>query len=177
MFVLHGQVRWKWAGLKCVKSYHGMAFLSVHGPWRVHSSPPSSSPSLLRATRSAHKQSAWWRRPPRQPAWHRWSGCSGTWRHSCTSWTGWTGCWPWSLKLQGEHPKRRNPKSGTESSPWAFVGLVREGGDSPERASPLCRTSSMLATMILCTSCSSVLMLPRFLRARLSIYDFFIFWM
>lgn len=40
--------------------------------------------------------------------------------------------------------------------------------NSPERASPLCSTSSMLATMILCTSWSSVLMLPRFLLARLS---------
>lgn len=38
----------------------------------------------------------------------------------------------------------------------------------PDRASPRCRTSSMLATIILCTSCSSVLMEPRFLLARLS---------
>ncbi|TNN53812.1 hypothetical protein EYF80_035957 [Liparis tanakae] len=34
----------------------------------------------------------------------------------------------------------------------------------------------MLATMILWTSCSSVLMLPRFLLARLSMYDFLVFW-
>lgn len=38
----------------------------------------------------------------------------------------------------------------------------------PDRASPRCKTSSMLATIILCTSCSSVLMEPRFLLARLS---------
>lgn len=38
----------------------------------------------------------------------------------------------------------------------------------PESASPRCKTSSMLATIILCTSCSSVLMEPRFLLARLS---------
>lgn len=46
----------------------------------------------------------------------------------------------------------------------------------PDKASPLCRTSSMLATMILCTSWSSVLMLLRFLRALLSMYDFLVFW-
>lgn len=47
----------------------------------------------------------------------------------------------------------------------------------PERASPLCRTSSIFATIILWTSCSSVLMLPKFLLALLSTYAFFVFWM
>lgn len=47
----------------------------------------------------------------------------------------------------------------------------------PERASPLCRTSSIFATIILWTSCSSVLILPKFLLALLSMYDFFVFWM
>lgn len=39
---------------------------------------------------------------------------------------------------------------------------------SPDNASPRWSTSSILATMILCTSCNSELMLPRFLRALLS---------
>lgn len=56
----------------------------------------------LRATRNVHRLWAWWRRRRRQPAWRRWSGCSGTWRRSGTSSTGWTSYWPWSPTLGGK---------------------------------------------------------------------------
>ena len=39
---------------------------------------------------------------------------------------------------------------------------------SSERTAPRCKTSSMFWTMILCTSCNSVLRVPKFLRLRLS---------
>lgn len=70
--------------------------------------------------------------------------------------------------------KRRAADKINENESTSFRGVTSY---LPASASPLCSTSSILATMILCTSCSSVLMLPRFLLARLSMYDFFVFWM
>ncbi len=46
---------------------------------------------------------------------------------------------------------------------------------SPDKTAPLCRTSSMFWTMILCTSWSSVFRALRFLRPRPSVYVFFAF--
>lgn len=80
-------------------------FLSVCSSFSTLIPPPSFSSFflffLIRATRSVHRQWTWWKRHHRLPAWHRWSGYSDTWHRSCTSLTGWTNCWLWSLALQG----------------------------------------------------------------------------
>lgn len=67
----------------------------------------------FRATRSERRQWAWWKRHLRLPAWRRWSGCSNIWRRSCTSLIRWTGCWPWSLELQGREERLVDPEIKT----------------------------------------------------------------
>lgn len=47
----------------------------------------------------------------------------------------------------------------------------------PDNTTPLCRTSSIFWTIILCTSCNSVLRAERLRRARESVNTFLAFWM
>jgi hypothetical protein len=47
----------------------------------------------------------------------------------------------------------------------------------PDNTTPLCRTSSIFWTIILCTSCNSVLIAERLRRARESVNTFLAFWM
>lgn len=96
--------------------------------------PPSSSSSFscfppIRATRSEHRQWTWWKRHHRLPAWHKWSGYSDTWHRSCTSLTGWTNCWPWSLALQGGENRRKERARAREG---AEGGNVSDNGSEEQ---------------------------------------------
>lgn len=115
---IHGQVRTEWAVVCLQKSHQELWSFSFWVEVDNFSSCLCSSylplqylflffPPPLRATRSVCRQWTWWKRRRRQPTWHRWSGCSDTWRHSCTSSTSWISCWPWNPTLQGRTMQRK----------------------------------------------------------------------
>lgn len=122
----------------------------------------------IRASKTAHRWWVWWRPQPRLPPSHKWIECWGIWRHCGISGTGLTGGWLLCPELK--EPQNFSVTYSTQDLTQIFQG------NAQERASPLCRTSSIFVTMILCTSCSSVLTLPKFLRVLMSTYDFFFFW-
>lgn len=100
---------------------------------------------LLRATRSAHRQWAWWKRRPLLPAWRKWSGCSDTWRRSCTFSTGWTSCWPWSRALCRKRKKKttgekkeRLKMTNFEASTWIWGKKTHQTEPLPSAEPPLC---------------------------------------
>lgn len=139
LFILRSRVhrqerKWAVVHLQSLKSRDPFLMVEGETSWRLQTEISQFSISvlpfpplcLLRATRSVHRLSAWWKRHPRLPAWRRWSGCSGIWHRSCTSLTGWTGCWPWSPELQGREEKSVEPEiKPCEQDAWRQKQDVR----------------------------------------------------